>query len=106
MEFNITLIIGGVFTWIIVILGIARFAKFYVDFKKMEKKMDANMENLATILKKINSASLETLFEQRQNNKLMAEFVKKFADVEVEVVEEPIPPEEAPSNGKPQNFVN
>lgn len=106
MELNIILIIGGIFTWIIVILGIARFAKFYHDFKKMQKKLESELEGVSTVLKKINSASLENLFEQRNGNKLMAEFLKKFADVEVEVVEEPIPPEELPADGKPGQFIN
>ncbi len=104
MEFDfysIALIFGGILVCVIILLGVAKFARFYLDFKKMQRELNAELSNISTILKKINGASLENLFEQRQGNKAMIEFLQKFAGIEVEVVEEPIPPEELEKeNGK------
>lgn len=93
--YSIALIIGGILTCVIILLGVAKFARFYIDFRKMHKELNSELNNISTTLKKINSVCLENLFEQRQNNKTMAAFLHKFADIEVEVVEEPIPPEES-----------
>jgi uncharacterized membrane protein affecting hemolysin expression len=92
--YSLALIVGGILTCVVILLGVARFSRFYVDFKRMHREMTSELNNISTILKKINSANLENLFEQRQNNKAMAAFLQKFADIEVEVVEEPIPQEE------------
>lgn len=91
--YSIALIIGGILTCVIILLGVAKFARFYVDFLKLHKELTAELNNISTVLKKINSAALENLFEQRQNTKVITAFLQKFSDVEVEVVEEPIPPE-------------
>lgn len=86
MEFNstsIVLIIVGILTWLIVILGIAKFAKFYIDFAKMAKDINNNFTNTANVLRKINNANLEMLFEQRRTSKLMNQLLSQFQGAEI-----------------------
>lgn len=92
MEFStitVVLIIVGILTWLIVILGIARFSKFYTDFIKMSKDLNNNLTNTTNVLKKINSADLEILFEQRRACKLMAQLLEQFDGAEI--VDESVP---------------
>lgn len=97
MEFDtitIVLIIVGVLTWLIVILGIARFAKFYIDFTKISKDLNNNLIDNTNVLRKINSASLEMLFEQRHACKLTAQLLEQFNGAEI--IDEIIPAREVP----------
>ncbi|MDD2478591.1 MAG: hypothetical protein PHS31_01715 [Victivallaceae bacterium] len=104
MEFStvsVVLMIVGALTWLIVILGIARFSKFYISFSKMSKDLSNDLNNNTNVLKKINSANLEMLFEQRRNCRLMEQLLEQFDGAEI--IDEVITTVEEPNNEATQD---
>jgi hypothetical protein len=74
-TYNITLIVVGVLTWLVFILGVARFSKFYLQFIAYRKELDTNLTGMGSGIKKLQNSISEMILEQRRTNKLMLELI-------------------------------
>ncbi|MEI8244555.1 MAG: hypothetical protein WCI51_01925 [Lentisphaerota bacterium] len=78
MEFtanNITLIVVGALTWLVFILGVAKFSKFYLLFTLYRRELDTNLTGMGSSMKKLQNSISEMILEQRRTNKLMLELI-------------------------------
>lgn len=78
MEFtanNITLIVVGSLTWLVFILGVAKFSKFYLLFTLYRRELDTNLTGMGSSMKKLQNSISEMILEQRRTNKLMLELI-------------------------------
>ncbi len=74
-TYYITLIVVGVLTWLVFILGVAKFSKYYVQFIVFRKDLDINLTGLGSSVKKLQNSISEMILEQRRTNKLMLELI-------------------------------
>jgi len=74
-TYNITLIVVGVLTWLVFILGVAKFSKFYLQFTVYRKELDTNLTGMGSSMKKLQNSISEMILEQRRTNKLMLELI-------------------------------
>ena len=74
-TYYITLIVVGVLTWLVFILGVAKFSKYYVQFVVFRKDLDINLTGLGSSVKKLQNSISEMILEQRRTNKLMLELI-------------------------------
>lgn len=72
---NITLIVVGSLTWLVFILGVAKFSKFYLQFTVYRKELDTNLTGMGSSMKKLQNSISEMILEQRRTNKLMLELI-------------------------------
>jgi hypothetical protein len=71
----ITLIVVGVLTWLVFILGVAKFSKFCLQFIVYRKDLDINLTGMGSSVKKLQNSISEMILEQRRTNKLMLELI-------------------------------
>ncbi len=94
MQFST--IMFGVFaglTWLIIMLGLAQFARFLKKFDESRVELTGNIAGMAGQLKKLQAAVTELLIEQKKIAKLTEEGVAlKQAELtgEFEIIEEPV----------------
>jgi len=72
----ITLIVVGVLTWLVFILGVAKFSKFCLQFVVYRKDLDINLTGMGSSVKKLQNSISEMILEQRRTNKLMLELIE------------------------------
>ncbi|MDD3885982.1 MAG: hypothetical protein PHI35_03845 [Victivallaceae bacterium] len=93
--------IVAVLTWVIVMLGVARLARFYADFKSFRRDLDAHLFGVEAQLKKLQSTFNESLVEQRKAVRTLNEQLalqQAAMTGEYDIVEEPVlPTPETPS---------
>jgi hypothetical protein len=85
MEFtttNITLIVVGSLTWLVFVLGMAKFSKYYLQFVGYRKELDTNLTGMGSGMKKLQNSIAEMILEQRRTNKLLLELIDKDKAVE------------------------
>jgi len=74
-TYYITLIVVGGLTWLVFILGVAKFSKYCVQFIVFRKDLDVNLTGLGSSVKKLQNSISEMILEQRRTNKLMLELI-------------------------------
>ena len=80
MEFtttNITLIVVGSLTWLVFVLGMAKFSKYYLQFTGYRRELDTNLTGMGSSMKKLQNSIAEMILEQRRTNKLLLELIDK-----------------------------
>lgn len=80
MEFsttNITLIVVGSLTWLVFVLGMAKFSKYYLQFTGYRREIDTNLTGMGSGMKKLQNSISEMILEQRRTNKLLLELIDK-----------------------------
>lgn len=75
-SFTITLTVVGVLTWLVFVLGMGKFSKFYGKFVRFSKDQDTNLTGLGSVIKKMQNTLSEMVTEQRRANKLMLELIE------------------------------
>jgi hypothetical protein len=75
-TYNVTLIVVGLLTWLVFILGVAKFSKFYLQFIVYRRELDTNLTGMGSGVKKLQNAIAEMILEQRRTNKLMLELIE------------------------------
>ncbi|MCP3968702.1 MAG: hypothetical protein GY750_10010 [Lentisphaerae bacterium] len=63
-AYYITLIAGGALTWLIFVLAIARFSKFYAQFIVFRRDLDTNITGMGTNIRKIQNTFQELVIDQ------------------------------------------
>jgi hypothetical protein len=74
-SITITLATVGVLTWLVFVLGICKFSKFYVHFIRFSKDQDTNMTGMGSAMKKMQNTLAEMVTEQRRSNNLVLELI-------------------------------
>ena len=80
MEFNttnITLMAVGSLTWLVFLLGMAKFSKYYLQFTGYRREIETNLTGMGSGMKKLQNSISEMILEQRRTNKLLLELIDK-----------------------------
>lgn len=89
----IMLLIGLMLTCIIIMLGVAKLAKFYLSMNMMRREVDTSLTGIATQLSKLQTIMAESIKEQRRTARLLADLCDlKRAEMtgEFEIIENPV----------------
>lgn len=92
MEFsttNITLMVVGGLTWLVFVLGMAKFSKYYLQFTGYRRELDTNLTGMGSSMKKLQNSISEMILEQRRTNKLLLELIDKDKTQQVPETQEP-----------------